>query len=93
MLLDCSATQSKRLASLAASNSAQETDDDPAAAEASQAALDVDIKQLQVRSVCNVTFQDDCSLPMIKKQHPDRCITSCLTATFTAGHGLQQKQG
>ena len=55
LLLDCSATQHKRLASLAASNSAQETDDDQVAAEAAQAALDVDIKQLQVHSGCNVT--------------------------------------
>lgn len=51
----CSATQSKRLASLAASNSTQETDDDQVAAEAAQAALDVDIKQLQVHSGNNVT--------------------------------------
>ncbi|KAL3142940.1 hypothetical protein ABBQ38_003225 [Trebouxia sp. C0009 RCD-2024] len=42
-----SATQTKRLASLAAKNSAQETEDDQAAAEAAHAALDVDISQLQ----------------------------------------------
>ena len=53
LFLDCSVTQPKRLASLAASNSAQEIDDDQAAAEATQAALDVDINQLQVYSGCN----------------------------------------
>lgn len=55
LFLGCSATQPKRVACPAASNSAQDMNDDLVAAEAAQAALDVDIKQLQVQSGCNVT--------------------------------------
>ena len=55
LFLCCSATQPKRIAGLAASKAAQEMNDDLVAAEAAQAALDVDINQLQVQSGCNVT--------------------------------------
>lgn len=55
LFLGCSATHPKRVAGLAASNAAQEMNDDLVAAEAAQTALDVDINQLQVQSGCNVT--------------------------------------
>lgn len=63
LFLDYSATQTKRLASLAAKNSAQETEDDQAAAEAAHAALDVDISQLQVCTCCNRDTTDLSSGP------------------------------